>query len=419
MSQPAIAQDIKACSEHWSRGKKMNTKQKKSKKITLDKIIEMIEASGGKEGIDLSGQDLSMIDLGWEQIAAKLKSKHLKDSDNLPVWVSRFVLGRTILGLNLKKANLAGANLRLANLSGVDLTFANLSGAWLNDTCLQYTNFFRANMERAILRRADMRYARLGGTDLRGATLYRVQLEDTDLRDSRLEGANLVLANLDKADITRASLGDHLILEDLQTFTQWVKKEKIWIEPGEWEYNMPRRLIYLKEIYIGLKSSFLSHGRYGDASWAYFQEQKLNRKMHEPASARFFFGGKAAQANPGSWLWWRFHLRNLFLWLGLWGMEISCGFGEKPWRSIGLALGTILLFPFLYMASNGLRVTASALPVWSDYWIYSLGSFVTLNFSRFQLTNRWVEFLTGMEGLVGIALLALLMFALGNRISRS
>jgi uncharacterized protein YjbI with pentapeptide repeats len=387
-------------------------------KITLDRIIQMIEACGGK-GVDLSGQDLSMIDLSCAEIEKKLRIHHFNQSKELPVWASRFAQGRSMLGLNLRGANLSGANLRLANLTGVDFTRANLRGASLHDACLQYANLYHADLEGAILRRADLRFARAGGANLRGTSLYRVQMEDTTLHYANLEDANLVMAKLEGAQMTRSSLGEHLLIEDPRRFAEAVKREGLWRNPGEWELYMPRRLEYLKDIYIALKSSFSQHGQYSDASWAYYQEQKINRILHTPGKAQLPSGAEVPVARRHDFKWWQFQVSNFFLWLGYWCMEVSCGYGEKPWRSAGLAIAVILLFPLFYMASGGVQLAGNVPPGLLDYWIYSLGALVTLTFPRFLLTNPLAEFLTGIEGLIGVAILALLMFTLGNRISRS
>ncbi len=54
-----------------------------------------------------------------------------------------------------------------------------------------------------------------------------------------------------------------------------------------------------------------------------------------------------------------------------------------------------------------------------DYVNYSFGAFATVGFARFITVNALAEALTSIEALFGMATLALLMFALGNRISRS
>ncbi len=56
---------------------------------------------------------------------------------------------------------------------------------------------------------------------------------------------------------------------------------------------------------------------------------------------------------------------------------------------------------------------------WIDYINYSFGAFTTIGFSNFQTTTALAQTLTSIEALLGISILALLMFTLGNRISRS
>ena len=72
----------------------------------------------------------------------------------------------TIVGDNLKEANLQGASLQYANLQGANLQYANLQGASLKE--------------------ADLQGANLKGANLRGA----------NLKEANLQGANLQYANL-------------------------------------------------------------------------------------------------------------------------------------------------------------------------------------------------------------------------------
>jgi len=105
-------------------------------------------------------------------------------------------------------------------------------------------------------------------------------------------------------------------------------------------------------------------------------------------------------------------------WLIDWLAELSCGYGEKPLRTLLMAAFILILFPLLYRLSGGVIVVDAEM-AWLDYFNYSFGTFTTIGFNNFQAVTPLAQTLTSIEALTGISILALLMFTLGNRISRS
>ena len=93
----------------------------------------------------------------------------------------------------LVEATLIGANLREADLCETDLRGADLRWADLREVYLKYAD----------LREADLRWVDLSGADLKGANL-----RDADLRGADLRGANLREADLSGADLKGANLRD-------------------------------------------------------------------------------------------------------------------------------------------------------------------------------------------------------------------
>ena len=101
-----------------------------------------------------------------------------------------------------------------------------------------------------------------------------------------------------------------------------------------------------------------------------------------------------------------------------WLADMLCGYGEKPLRTILWAVVILLVFPLLFYSSGGV-VSQNGQMTWLDYMNYSLGTFTTIGFSQFVPETPLAQVLTSIEALLGISILALLMFTLGNRISRS
>lgn len=176
---------------------------------TTQEILKLIEENDGPEGLDLSGKDLSGIDLGREAIEAELEKFREKSPGETPVWHSTKTGGINLTDVNLKGANLIIAKLRWADLGGANLQEARLDGAelhWANLEC------------------ADLREANLAGANLRGVVLRYSHLEKVDLSGVQsLEGAYFYNVFLDSTRMRRKQLGEK-IGEDLEARYYWAKE---------------------------------------------------------------------------------------------------------------------------------------------------------------------------------------------------
>lgn len=111
----------------------------------------------------------------------------------------------SLVGRDLRRANLRGANLYGTDLSKRDLTQADLRGANLENSNLTETNLSEvdlgdANLKNANLTKALIKYVHFGRADLRGADFNNAVFNDPLLRDSDLRGAkNLTCAQLQEA----------------------------------------------------------------------------------------------------------------------------------------------------------------------------------------------------------------------------
>ena len=118
-------------------------------------------------------------------------------------------------------------------------------------------------------------------------------------------------------------------------------------------------------------------------------------------------------------------MKYFFKWLLDWATELFCGYGERPLRTIGVAVLVLTVFSFVYWATAGVGWHNPALGKYIastnflDYVIYSAGAFATVGYEGLKAINAAARIWTAIEALLGIAILALLMFTLGNRISRS
>ncbi len=395
--------------------------KRKSNRIrawTLDRLISSIERNDGPRGLELSGEDLRHIDWSAEAVAYQLQKRGYLPGDDLPKWVSPFA-ARGARGLNLKEAILKNANLQYANLQGVDFTRVDFEGADLRDTCLRESNMFQANLAYTRLWRADLRRTTFNNAILKQASFYRAEFEDTEFLDADFTNTLLHRTDLSKIIVRRKSLSERLLMEDYLQHSILVKWDDPHITKIEWAREVTRHLERAKDAYRGLKTSFSNNGMYQDASWAYFRERIIERRMHGFSQVMLYFGDsiKGKRFYPLRYLW--LHIKYAFIWLAFLLEELTCGYGEKPMRTLGFAAVVILGFAPLYWVSNGIADKLGKPLHWSDFLIYSMSTFATVTLPRFDVVNKAAELLTSLEALFGIAVLALLMFALGNRISRS
>ena len=163
---------------------------------TTEEILKLIEENDGPEGLDLSGKDLTMIDLSGEAIEAKLKKLPDREPGEMPVWYSELLGGANLAGAKLQGVNLMSANLRRAVLAHTNLQKATLRYADLRGTILVGADLKGADLEGADLRWAALKNADLRGAYLEGATLDRALLEGANLRGALYHPSVLQEASL-------------------------------------------------------------------------------------------------------------------------------------------------------------------------------------------------------------------------------
>ena len=304
-------------------------------------------------------------------------------------------------------------------MQGANLSRADLAESDLRDSCLRGANLYRTVFRRARLWRAALQDAIAGEADFSGSSLYRADLTGTSLIDANLTDTLLESAILSGTRFTQKSIGSHILQEDAQA----LEEHLFWDDPNltdaEKDRFLVHRLARAREIYLQMLNSFLTHGYRDDASWAHFRARVLERQMHSPKQARLYFGDELdlAKGNPFLSQSW-FRVRHFVRWLIMWASELTCGHGEKPLRTIGCALVVLALFFGLFVVSGGIVDKYDHVMSWGDYLNYSLGTFATMNFSDFEVHGWLAQGLTNVEALLGVSTLALLMFTLGNRISR-
>jgi hypothetical protein len=278
-----------------------------------------------------------------------------------------------------------GAVLYGAELQQARLAWADLRAAEFADTNLQGADLTHARLQRTDLALCQLKAADLRDAELQGADMYEV---------TSLDGAHWYGANLDHTRIKRETLGE-AIGDELKAHGK--KTARAYHEA--------------KEACLLLKNNFNQIGRYEDASWAYVKERCMERKALYQEHRWWIWPPK--RWVPKSWKsWWR--------WVLAWATEALTNYGQDPWRpivwAVALALG---LFPLLFWTAGNLHhQDGTSITAYWDAMAYSLTTFGTLSFNDLQPVGIGTRIISAIEAFTGVLLFALVVFTLGNKMSR-
>lgn len=418
---------------------------------TRECLEAAIAAHGGPEGLDLAGADLSNLNLIDMDLHGIVLGR--SDAESRTEIVTN--LKRTLLlCANLQEASMRHVNLREANLARADLQQAYLQGASLQGANLGYANLKEADLWEANLQGVNLGYASLQGANLKRADLQGAILGGANLQEVNLEGANLQEAYLWDASLQGAHLRfvdlrefDLLDIRSLQAIKLYrakldhtaLKREQLGPAIGEELAGAYREA---RDAYLALKQNFEGLGDYEAASWSYIKERQMEKACSAPWRARWFYGeeqlgdatrplddeGMSVHNLPAyhPQVWW-FFVRHTAKWLSDWLVELVCGYGERPWRTVATMAVVFAVFVGIYWATWAVmkvEETPKAIvrvPTRNliDLAVFGLGAFTTMDPKGLDPRATWVQFVAGLEALLGIGLTGLLGFVLGNRIRRS
>ena len=354
----------------------------------LRRITEYVQVNGSTVGLSFAGENLAGIDLSQKTIQRELNKQGYSEQ-NPPLWYS----GDLKQAKLRKRADVIASarnptasevvSKRAINLEGVDFSNSILVCATLEGADLD-----RANFQGARLHYANLRKARLTDANFKGA-----RLNQADLTGAALQNADFTWATLRGAIINKCLLY-HVHLENTEIEREQVEEtwEEIRAKEEEKAKRDPRRHYADAAIaYNRLKNNFVSIGRHNDAGWAFIKEKRMERKTYRRFSPR--------------------RALNLF-------MDVSCGYGEHPWKVLILALAVVVVFGLFYWFFGGIKPEIESDPIsWSDNFIFSLRCFVTLAFPDLNPATFPVKILSSIEAALGVSLFALLMFSLGKRLT--
>jgi len=376
-------------------------------RLSTDDVLALVQ-EGRSGDLDLSGCDLSHIDLSPEVIKTKYDAWQQAHKDP-PRWCSGArggvrgePSGVELNGIWLRGAELYRAQLQRADLRGAQLQRANLTHAQLHDADLTSARLYQANLTWVRLHDAHLARATFGAVDFDEASLQKVDFYEA----ASLDGAFWNRAHLDKTRLRRDQLGGAIGEERRARQRSETERQPSGEPTKAYDY------FEAAETYLLLKHNFSENGRYEDASWAYVKEQQMRKRGHRHRCERDF----------RTW-------RHLAPWAWKWAAELVTGYGEQPWRTAICAVLVVLFFTAIYAwfglvsaaYSGPASVQSQGAPAPSSIWdalIYSVATFCTVNYTALNPVGRAAHMLASAESAIGLALFGLFLWTLGNRISR-
>ena len=407
--------------------------------------------------IDLSGEDLSGMKLTGiiltrsdkDQtffVGANFEKTNLTDAWLIAARLRGGNFQQSVLNrADMKAADLRNSNFSWAEMHGVDLQRARLQSAWLIKAKLNPNGAIPAANHSV----ANLQNARLIEAELQEVSFVQADMQNADLRMARLQGANLEVADLRGADMTRANLrGANLRSADLRGVDLLRLAEDGLLEVSLYQAKLEGTRLRrqqlgravkeelggefgkAREIYFCLRLNFRDLGDSEAVSWTYFKEREMERLCNVPGQARQYFGREElgdfpgielSQINPRVLC---FHLRHSVKWYLDWWVELVCGYGERPWRTVAALVIVFFAFLLLYMVTGAVvRVDSvtqqAASPDFLELAVFTLAGFTTVDMGGLEPRTILAQLALGVEALVGVVLVALLGFMVAKHITRS
>ena len=312
-------------------------------------------------------------------------------------------------GATLRFADFTGALLDHAEFSGADLWGARLEGVEATDASFRHTRAAEASFagadlsgvdfEGADLKKADFRGASLRGANLRGATLTGADLQGCDLTDASLPRVNLTVCNLRHVRIAGAWLETTRMGFD--QLGGMVGEEAA----GDWEQA--------RQAYLTLERNFRSLGVPEAASLSYRAARRMGRREARRVA------GAALQAKR-----WREALPAATHFLADGFAEWLCDYGESLPRVGRAYLVALVAFAAFYGVTGSL-LRGGMGQGRPDRDVVDLLGFSFLNMATsntpdigMRPASHFVYFVTSLQYIVGVVMLGLFGYVLGNRIRR-
>ena len=385
----------------------------------------MADRNAGREEVDFAGADLrgrSFVELRGR--SARFDDANLEAADFGGADLSGAHFVAIVAGqVRFTEAMLEDARFSRASLRFAKFTRASLDGSQFDGADLWGADFSGADADHTVFRKATLDEADLSDVNLTHADFEGATLTKARLVGSRLRGANFSGVRLDGADLSEADLSETTLvrlnlatcrLRHARFAGAWLDGTRLRVEQlgGAVGEEVAGAFEEAQASYLALEQNWKSLGSHGEASWAYKRGRRMGRR-HAGAQARAAWRARD----------WRALSRHGYRTVADHFVEWLCDYGEslsRIIRAFGLA---IVLFAVAYGLTGGLlRDTPEHEATYNplDLLSYSALNMLTANPPEIGLKpiGRVTNLFVGIEGAVGIILMGLFGFVLGNRMRR-
>ncbi|MBE7220085.1 MAG: pentapeptide repeat-containing protein [Caulobacteraceae bacterium] len=324
-------------------------------------------------------------------------------------------------GAMLEDARFDGAALRFADLTdtlldGASFAKADLWGARLDGCDADEAAFTEARLDEASLRGGNFAEADFTGASLKKARLDGARLRGAEFSNARLEGASLAGADLAQASLPRVNLSG-TELTHARLAGAWLENTRLRAEQlgGMVGEERDGEFGAARQAYVALEGNFRSLGDAAGESWAFRKSRTMAKREKRRAAVAAW---RARQVGPA--------LRAGFGALSDSFVEWLCDYGESLWRVVRAFFTTVLLFAALYGVTGSLTRAAvdggarAATRNLLDLLVFSFINMLSTSAPDIGIrpANEIVVLLVSLQGAVGIVLIGLFGYVLGNRMHR-
>jgi len=310
--------------------------------------------------------------------------------------------------IDLSNANFQNCTIQNAKFSGAKFCKTTFRGSNLNWCDFRYANFEQCTFQ---------------ATRLFGCDFYRTEFIGNNIfEDANLEGVSLYLANLEGAGIRRGNLGHRILQEDKTLFREY-HRHYAHISPADIQQHIDKCFQEASVVYRALMGTWTSKGLLEDASWAYVKLKRMETLTFAPWRSWKIYSQDHDKDLKGAHLFFS-RVRIVFKYLPKYVsnlfIDALCGFGESIGKVVTTFLFLFLVCGLYYRVSQGVvDKNGGVIVSLADNLLFSLGNLVSVSFDRLLPANSQTEFVMAFQSIVGIMLVGLLGFILGNKIRNS
>lgn len=309
-----------------------------------------------------------------------------------------------------------------------------LEGTTFKDCVFLDCRFAGAVVSQATFRGARFRYCDFRYATFRNTTFTEAMLEGCDLYRTVFEGNNvferallracsLHLAGLGGADIRRENLDGAVIQQhpaEYRRFQEHFKHLPV-AKIG------PVVALALREaagVYRALSGLWAARGFLGDSTWAYVQSRRLERKCRYPL---FVWRAVRTEAQlreeppPSTRQRLLATMASSIGYLGLLVTDLTSAFGSSLARVLATMVVVVVAFALTYQGLGAIVLSAPtehASATFFDCLAFSVGKMMAASPERIRIAGKY-EFVAAAQTFVGLGLIGLFGFVLGNRVRQS